>query len=530
MAPIHPSKDVLYRNDKGAWVPGRRPARGETVTTRTGIPFSSTAFYYANIIDYGRVALSLVALYFILQAPAWRYTIGTVIMLNVLLDWVDGPVARHYGQSSIIGCGWDWLADILAQYNLAIWSMAALPPGDPLASFVVVFTCVEIATGLFDFAVSATAVYPAETESDKLHWLFKVEHWLTPNQTYNHLGVACWLINTAFPISVCVQAPVYLSLPMLPFALLYAWHEVCQLVFILVNWQERTAALSSGVEYMRACSAPEVALLTDVLNSTKEQRPPPASSVINRSIYWHNIYNNGKFELEFPRRGDIDDYVHSLLREFYPDEKPRHLLSYGFIVSPSHGKESQGWHMDYSPSVSNLFIPMTAVTHRNTTQFLRGELEMEMPPSQYYPEPHQLLEIEKGPALEVSQVVCKPFSILKLFPGVVHRGIANEEAFDRILFFISTNTEWLDIGESFSYDAQGETVSTSVYKSLVEDKSLVQDRLGAGEGVAQPKGGDPGDGTGPARRNQTDGHRGFSDGGSGSGLRARHGAASGGAH
>ena len=44
-----------------------------------------------------------------------RYTIGTVIMLNVLLDWVDGPVARHYGQSSIIGCGWDWLADILAQ-------------------------------------------------------------------------------------------------------------------------------------------------------------------------------------------------------------------------------------------------------------------------------------------------------------------------------------------------------------------------------------------------------------------------------
>ena len=76
MAPIHPSKDVLYRNDKGAWVPGRRPARGETVTTRTGIPFSSTAFYYANIIDYGRVALSLVALYFILQAPAWRCVWG----------------------------------------------------------------------------------------------------------------------------------------------------------------------------------------------------------------------------------------------------------------------------------------------------------------------------------------------------------------------------------------------------------------------------------------------------------------------
>jgi phosphatidylglycerophosphate synthase len=32
-----------------------------------------------------------------------RYTIGALIMLNVLLDWVDGPVARSYGQSSIIG-------------------------------------------------------------------------------------------------------------------------------------------------------------------------------------------------------------------------------------------------------------------------------------------------------------------------------------------------------------------------------------------------------------------------------------------
>ena len=35
-------------------------------------------------------------------------------MGNVLLDWVDGPVARHYEQSSVMGCGWDWLADILA--------------------------------------------------------------------------------------------------------------------------------------------------------------------------------------------------------------------------------------------------------------------------------------------------------------------------------------------------------------------------------------------------------------------------------
>ncbi len=44
--------------------------------------------------------------------------------------------------------------------------------------------------------------------------------------------------------------------------------------------------------------------------------------------------------------------------------------------------------------------------------------------------------------MQVSQLVCKPFSIVKLFPGVIHRGIANEESFDRVLFFVSTNTEW----------------------------------------------------------------------------------------
>jgi phosphatidylglycerophosphate synthase len=65
-------------------------------------------------------------------------------------------VARAYGQSSNIGCGWDWLADILAQYNIAIWVMIAEPAGSPLQVFTVLFTTVEISTGLFDFATSTT--------------------------------------------------------------------------------------------------------------------------------------------------------------------------------------------------------------------------------------------------------------------------------------------------------------------------------------------------------------------------------------
>jgi len=48
------------------------------------------------------------------------------------------------------------------------------------------------------------------------------------------------------------------------------------------------------------------------------------------------------------------------------------------------------------------------------------------------------LDFEKAKYLQISQIVCKPFAILKLFPGVSHRGIANGEDYDRGMFWITT--------------------------------------------------------------------------------------------
>jgi hypothetical protein len=73
---ISPSQAVVYRNARGAWVEGRRPGRGEQVLLRTGIPFSATAGYYANIIDYGRVVLSIIALVLILHAEEYQCVPG----------------------------------------------------------------------------------------------------------------------------------------------------------------------------------------------------------------------------------------------------------------------------------------------------------------------------------------------------------------------------------------------------------------------------------------------------------------------
>jgi hypothetical protein len=38
-----------------------------------------------------------------------------------------------------------------------------------------------------------------------------------------------------------LDIPFFVPLPMLPFALAYAWHEVIQALFILQNWQDKSA-------------------------------------------------------------------------------------------------------------------------------------------------------------------------------------------------------------------------------------------------------------------------------------------------
>ncbi len=140
-------KDMLFCDAKGKWVKAPRPAQGDVVVTRIGKPFKEIAGYYANIIDYFRCLLGLVACIMIQHMPEYKWAIAAAVMSNVLLDWVDGPVARKYGQSSVMGCGWDWRADLFAQYNIAIWCMLCAPGTLP-TTLTVLFTLVEIATGV----------------------------------------------------------------------------------------------------------------------------------------------------------------------------------------------------------------------------------------------------------------------------------------------------------------------------------------------------------------------------------------------
>jgi hypothetical protein len=91
---------------------------------------------------------------------------------------------------------------------------------------------------------------------------------------------------------------------------------------------------------------------------------------------------------------------------------------------------------------------MTRVTHLNSMQFVRGAIHKTvMDEDNNFPAPYELCAAEGRPALECGFLAAEAFTILKLFPGVVHRGVANKDDYDRVVFFVSSNTVPIDIGE-----------------------------------------------------------------------------------
>lgn len=453
---------MLYINENGKWIDGPIPSKNNIIIHRLRKTFYDVWLYYANLIDYLRIIMAIIALILILHYPTWDYMISFLIMGSVLLDWIDGPVARYYNQSTVMGCGWDWLADLLAQYCLAIWCVEK-NISSPIKTFVVIFTTIEIGTGIFDFAISAQAVYPTENTTNQ-GWFFIVEDWLTPNQTYNHLGTACWLINTAYPLAYCLHAPLWLCYLLMPFAILYAWHEVCQFVFIVENWRETTAHLQTdGINWIRQCKEEEIYYLNKTLDYCKILFKIPKKD--EKKIYWVNFFHNGQVHPQFLRDdkwGDMNIWIQSLIKECWKGET-RVLLSCGFIISPAQTTEDQNWHHDYGRNVSNLFIPMTLVTEKNGTQYLRHpsgpmKINEDDEKDQNYPSPDKMLDEQKADYLEVCQPIVRPFSILKMSSGTVHRGIANKETTDRILFFVCTNDKELELGESYGMNYENATV------------------------------------------------------------------------
>ena len=229
-------KTLVYT--KGKWV------KAATFVEPPGAAkFADLWWFYGNLIDYARIGLVLAA-GAVLTVPA-PWTAAGLILLSTLLDWVDGPVARKYGHCTIFGSGADWLGDVLGQVVTLVWwaqlDIRVLP-------FLLAFTGVELALSIFDFATTATGLYP--TFEGKLakryNWFYAIVDWSQPNGTDSHFGTFLWLAYPVFCLVSCLKlaqplggwwletAQWVLVVP----ALLYMWCETAYLGFILRNWRE----------------------------------------------------------------------------------------------------------------------------------------------------------------------------------------------------------------------------------------------------------------------------------------------------
>jgi phosphatidylglycerophosphate synthase len=232
----HPKFTTLTYK-KGHWVK-------DDATDSLQLPsrkFSDIWWFYGNQIDYLAAAFVLSN-----ESP---FVAAGLIFLSTLLDWVDGPIARKYGQCTIFGSGIDWLADVLCQVLTLIW-WAQLD--HRILPFILAFTAVEIALSIFDFAITATGRYPSyEGKISKVlnSRFFTILDWSMPSGSYSHFGTFLWLAYPCFCLASCLKLAepshshwlASAQLALLVPALLYIWCELAYLIFILKRWREPEA-------------------------------------------------------------------------------------------------------------------------------------------------------------------------------------------------------------------------------------------------------------------------------------------------
>ena len=493
------SMDGLMIFKGGRWVAVEKDSMEE----RGLVSFHEIKYFYANIIDYVRVLLCC-ASYFTIQMNM-PGTSAAIIYGSTLLDWVDGPVARAYGQCCIFGSGIDWLADIQAQLITCLWLSQLAPSVMP---WIMLASTVEVAMCVFDFAVTATNRYPVlGRKSGPLIIL----EWTMPGGSYTIFGIFLWLaypantlawclyLSGVFPSSWALDSlgaviPLAQSLanavatgevgellvslppivlwvllyPFIVFSIMYIWCEAAQLCCILNFWKE--APRSNGLTAAQM-QMPQVSLLADALspqvddgvssfwgylpiwsqkemqqlfeNSLKELSQSWEASLGRKDIYWVNLYQYAQGRE--PRvRVAGDDWIHQWCKDLvsvvYASEPSVELDGYGFIVNPI-GSPLQPWHLDYHEDYSTVFIPLSQVTPANMTQYLvpapSTSLELLAKVNEDTDRCDWNLLLREAEWVSVRQLLCRPFGVIKMDFGAMHRGISNVGNDHRTLFYIS---------------------------------------------------------------------------------------------
>jgi len=212
------------------------------------VTFADVALYYPQLVDYLRLALVAAATFTCTaDGDAWHLTTAALVLTSVALDYYDGKLARYFDQCSVIGDGFDWTADVCVNWVFVLWWGRLEPAVQP---FVALWTMVETATAVFDFAMHATERYGPR---GKQGGFCAVLEWAIPAGRWNWLGYAMWISYPVFCTARCLGAAqvgsgavqkvarvvqAVLAVP----AFLFVWSNFALLKANLSRWTERRRA------------------------------------------------------------------------------------------------------------------------------------------------------------------------------------------------------------------------------------------------------------------------------------------------
>lgn len=198
-------------------------------------------------------------------------------------------------------------------------------------------------------------------------------------------------------------------------------------------------------------------VLWDALLACKGKMPEKAES-----IYWFNIFSEKKFTVDH-NFTNLHKIVEGLVQSVELKPGDKHILRYGFLVNPVGNKSNQPFHTDYGMTDSTIFVPLTAVTERNATQYItRRPYKTPLQKVLDGMSAQELLESEGLESIEVRQMVAKPFSVLHMLPGTMHRGVPNTDNFDRIVFYVAIDDYYHDPIEHGTYESGQAVIAPGV--------------------------------------------------------------------
>ncbi len=168
-----------------------------------------------------------------------------------------------------------------------------------------------------------------------------------------------------------------------------------------------------------------------------------AASAAKREIFWINLWqrSGGAAPMSLAGVPEVDRWARGLAERAYAGEGAE-CDGYGFIINPI-GSKTQKWHVDYTRDYSTIFIPLSRLTTENCTQY--AVLPPNAPTAAVAQATANLDVVDLDALVEacdyvnVRQLLVKPFSIIKLDFGTIHRGISNTGDFERVMFWISMN-------------------------------------------------------------------------------------------